>query len=1398
METGSLFVHKRQVRKIADGKIVIETGLDASGIEKGIGKISSLANTGLKSTVAVIGGVSAALAGAGGFAVKVGSDFESTMSKVEAISGATEVQIEKLTEKAKEMGATTKFSATESAEAFQYMAMAGWNSAQMIDGISGIMNLAAADGLDLATTSDIVTDALTAFGLAASDSTHFADVLATASSNANTNVSMLGESFKYIAPVAGAMNYSVEDVSKALGLMANASVKGSMAGTSLKTALSNLAAPTDNMQEAMDKYGISLTDSEGNMKSLDEVMKNLRKSLGKLSEQEQTAAASTIFGKEAMAGMLAIVNASEEDYKKLSDAIANADGTAQKMADTMNDNLQGKITLAKSAIEGLGIQFYETVQDNMKDAVEEGINYINQLSDAFTNGGLEAAVDKSGDIIAQLATRIAKAAPDMVDASTDLIKAFVKGIIKNKRQLKVASQEIVDSLCDGLIKLLPKKMQEPAKKALSSLQRTFKSGTKNLLAIGKSTLELLCKVFDKLADSMDTTVPVVVTLVSTFKTFQMVNGPVTSVVSIVAKLGSVSSETGLAVGTLNAVMNANPATLVAGAIAILVGGLAAYIATADRADESQDAFNQKMNELGASIEKTQNDLDGLKESIENTSSSIGSSTAPIEKWRDKLGEAFDSTGKVKEGCMDMANYIIGQLNDAMGTSYEISAEGFIQTNEGVKQSLNDVNETINEYVQSLKQKSLQEAASNQYTEALQSQSEAQKNLNEAQKAYNTALSEYADSMKKFHENGDLKGLETAQKNLNNTREKFSEASKAATDANVEVSGLDAVMNKLAEGTPESIQEALDMYSQIPIVASEAADGVAFSQQTIQQALDSTNYEKMTEGFQLAVMQIEESGGKIPESLRDSITKALDEIDHMGPEGQEYMANSMQMMLDGMSDKIPYFEDISATASQEILDTFRQYLIDSGAMEGSGKEAVEAFSSGELNAQPSAVNAAHETVENTADAMIQKVAEEKYEITASGVDMAESIAEGADTVDTSTVPTQKSQEAVDSIVNTIDAGASEILQTSQSSADTINTGFETTDVTSSAAEVGSNSVQALIDAINSLNSSVQDASSAIGKAAENGLKSTDLSNVFGKQGSDAVNQISESIKKNTGSVSSATSALGKASANGLKSVNLGTNFQSQAKNAVTMFCSVIRSMTPTAVSATKGLGTSVIKALASCNLGSNAQTQGRLFGNSFSSGINSQNGFVSSAATAIGNAAKSALSGFGGSGYSIGTNFSNSLARGIRAGEGGVVAAAAAVANAAARAAKANLQIHSPSRVGGYIGRMFDKGIELDVKKGSTGIEKAVKNVTDIMKINPSELLGSMRSAFDYNIRRISAETTIRRSNPAGTYTKSTESIDAATMNRIVDRLAERFAEEMENVTVAVEKRPFGRLVREVR
>lgn len=345
--------------------------------------------------------LSTGIAGLGVAAVKTTADFDSEMSKVSAISGATGTDLDKLRGKAREMGAKTKFSASEAAQGMQYMAMAGWKTQDMMDGLEGIMNLAAASGEDLASTSDIVTDALTAFGLSAKDSSHFSDILAAASSNANTNVSMMGETFKYAAPVLGSLGYTAEDAALAIGLMANAGIKSSQAGTTLRGAITNLAKPTDTVAAAMDKYGISLTDSSGKMLSLRELMEQLRQKLGGLSEAEQAQAAAALFGKEAMSGMLAIINGSDKDFEKLAGAIDNCDGSSEKMANTMNDNLQGQITILMSQLQELAISFGEILMPKIRDIVTHIQNFVDKLN-AMDEGQKETIL-RIGMFVAALA-----------------------------------------------------------------------------------------------------------------------------------------------------------------------------------------------------------------------------------------------------------------------------------------------------------------------------------------------------------------------------------------------------------------------------------------------------------------------------------------------------------------------------------------------------------------------------------------------------------------------------------------------------------------------------------------------------------------------------------------------------------------------------------------------------------------------------------------------------------------------------------------------------------------------------------------------------------------------------------------------------------------------------------
>lgn len=401
-----------------------------------------------------------------GGAVKVTADFDAQMSKVQAISGATGEEFDQLRTKAREMGASTKYSATEAGEAFEYMGMAGWKTEDMLNGISGIMNLAAASGEELGTTSDIVTDALTAFGYGAEEAGRFADILASAATNANTNVSMMGESFKYVAPVAGSLGYSAEDVAVALGLMANSGIKADMAGTSLRNMFQRMAKPTKESQMAMDRLGLSLADDEGNMYSFKEIMDQLRSSfseinmsaedynaalddldqqladgnltqskyndaLEELNKQafgaegaEKARAAAMLGGTRAMSGLLAIANASEEDYNKLNDAINNSsetfaklkdgsvvplsealasgaeviatyNGQAEAMAATMQDNLTGDITVLKSMLQELAISLGDLLMPTLREVVSgiQGVvDYLNSLDDSTKETVIQVAL----------------------------------------------------------------------------------------------------------------------------------------------------------------------------------------------------------------------------------------------------------------------------------------------------------------------------------------------------------------------------------------------------------------------------------------------------------------------------------------------------------------------------------------------------------------------------------------------------------------------------------------------------------------------------------------------------------------------------------------------------------------------------------------------------------------------------------------------------------------------------------------------------------------------------------------------------------------------------------------------------------------------------------------------
>ncbi len=479
----------------------------SSQVETLSGKLKSGLANAAKVGAAAVAAVGGGIAALGTYAAKVGGDFEAQMSKVSAISGATGDDLQALEDKAKQLGIDTKFSATEAGQAFEYMAMAGWKTEQMLDGVAGVMDLAAASGEDLASVSDIVTDAMTAFGLSAENSTHFADVLAKASSNANTNVGLMGETFKYVAPVAGAMGFSVEDTATAIGLMANAGIKGSQAGTALRAMLSRLANPTDEVEAAMTKLNLSITNSDGSMRELDEIMADLRNGFDGFTEAEQTQIATQLAGQEAMSGLLAIVNTSEAEYNKLADAVNNADGAAKNMAATMANNLQGQLTLLKSSAEGFGLALYDKIKVPLTEMASWAVDSLNQLTTAFNENGVSGMIEAAGEIVGSAIGEFTNALPQFASTAVEIVKSLVNGIKDNLPQIAEGAVTTVDTLANGIIDMLPNIIETGLKlivalatslithlpelivkipEMIRAIVKGFSDGMPNIIEIGKN------------------------------------------------------------------------------------------------------------------------------------------------------------------------------------------------------------------------------------------------------------------------------------------------------------------------------------------------------------------------------------------------------------------------------------------------------------------------------------------------------------------------------------------------------------------------------------------------------------------------------------------------------------------------------------------------------------------------------------------------------------------------------------------------------------------------------------------------------------------------------------------------------------------------------------------------
>lgn len=509
--------------------------------------------------------------------ITTGMTFDAQMSSVGAISGATADEIALLTDKAKEMGATTKFTSTQAGEALQYMAMAGWKTEDMLGGLDGIMNLAAASGEDLASTSDIVTDALTAFGLTAADSGHFADVLAAASSNANTNVKMMGETFKYAAPIAGALGFSIDDTALAIGLMANSGIKATQAGTALRTLLTNLSSDFTVTGAAIGDVSIKTQNADGTMRSLSDILTDTRTAFDGLTESEKANQAETLVGKNAMSGFLALMNAAPADVEKLTGAIADCDGAAASMSETMQDNLAGDVTLMESAIDGMKISLSEKLTPELRDIVQ------------YTTA-------------------------HMPEIETALGKVFTAG----------------GKVVKGAVKYLP-----------------------------------------EIVDTAEDMMPVIVGIGAAFAAWNVA----TKISAAATAIGAFSTavKSGDAVmKALNTTMNLNPAVAVTAAVVGLTAAVIAYSKASKDEEDTIDEINKKYAEQFEAIEKTRGSINSMKDDYNSRAADVKAESDRVTAMWEELDKLTDASGRVKDADKARAEYLLNELNNALGTEYSMT------------------------------------------------------------------------------------------------------------------------------------------------------------------------------------------------------------------------------------------------------------------------------------------------------------------------------------------------------------------------------------------------------------------------------------------------------------------------------------------------------------------------------------------------------------------------------------------------------------------------------------------------------------------------------------------------------------------------------------------------------
>lgn len=946
---------------MADGKVVIETDLDSSGIESGLKKLGSITAKGLKAATTAITGTSVALGGIAAAAIKAGSDFESQMSRVKAISGATGEEFNKLKEQAIQLGADTAFSSKQAAEGMENLAAAGFATNEIVDAMPGLLSLAAAAGEDLATSSDIAASTLRGFGLEAKDMAHVADVLAANANRTNSSVAQTGEAMKYVAPLARAAGLSLEETAAAIGIMADAGIQGSQAGTTLRGAISRLSKPTDDMQEAMDELGISFYDSNGKMKSLTEQVGMLRKATEGMTDEQKNNLLVTLYGQEALSGMMALINEGEGSLGDLAEAYKGCDGEAQKAAETMQDNLSSALDQLGGSAESLGIVFYESVAENLKKTAQSATDSVNNITEAFKSGGMNAAIQAAGDEFANLATAAAEHAPEMVDTAVDFIESFGSGIVKNKKKLYNGAIDMAETLGTGLARILPDELEGPVESAVKSITSSLNSGGlkkagKTVETTFKNAIEIvgeladvalppLTKAIDFAGDHFDLLATSATATFAAFKGYKIfattskaMSGLSATVkmlsaaekanaLQVLAASGALTTKE-MVVGVLtgkitlataaqtawNAAMNANPIGIVVTAVGALTAGLVAYkIATNDSKD-SQYALTEEQKKANKEIHKQYESYKELDSARKEAMSGIDAEYAHLTELKDELNTLIDTNGKVKSGYEDRANFIVSELSSALGLEKEQIWE-IINANGNLSESIDQVIEkkkaeaylNANEeaYAEAIKNKN---SALQTYVSKLAECKEAEEAYNEAQAAATSVMEEYQEMFKASPEaaqayieaqNGVLVAAEEAKNTFKEQKKALSEAEERYVGYNATIQNYEGLSSAIISGDADKINNAL-FNMKNSFITAETGTKKSLEKQV-------KNAEKAYKGIQKA---IEDGTPGITQEAVDGAKQMVDaakaEIDKFEAKAKESTKKAGDGAVQGLNEKIPDF------------------------------------------------------------------------------------------------------------------------------------------------------------------------------------------------------------------------------------------------------------------------------------------------------------------------------------------------------------------------------------------------------------------------------------------------------------------------------------------------------------